>query len=35
MFDWPLDLVRKDVEASHFDRPIILKYYSDDSARWR
>lgn len=35
MFEWPLDLPRQEVEASHFDRPIILRYYADDARRWK
>nr|ABB84842.1 Spermidine synthase [uncultured delta proteobacterium DeepAnt-32C6] len=34
VFLWPRDLQRVPVDATHFDRPIVLRYYADDSAQW-
>ena len=34
LFVWPLDLPRRNVEANHFDRPVILDYYKGDTRRW-
>ena len=35
LFAWPLDLPRLKVKANHFDRPVILDYYTKDTQRWR
>jgi spermidine synthase len=35
LFAWPLDMPRLEVEATHFDRPVVLAYYAADAAAWR